>query len=140
MESVLVEIEIPDGWELAEAAIRAPSEGDYWYSIERGIVYAQCRNELPPAFVSPICNTSDAKVIVRPTWEWPRWLTAPWIAMDKCGAWRAYTDEPYIDFDSDVVFRGQQGGGSAYLATSLLDFTPPLCVDWRNSKLKNPNL
>jgi hypothetical protein len=69
MVSRMVEVDIPDGWELGDSVIRVPKEGEYWYSLEAGLVYLQWRAEALPShsLVAQICITSTPKVIVRKT-------------------------------------------------------------------------
>lgn len=75
-------------------------------------------------------------LILRPAWQWPPWLTAPWIAMDKGGSWYAYEAEPKKEGIS--CWHGDRD--FALLSSHMFAFTPPPCTDWRLSKRKNPNL
>lgn len=75
---------------------------------------------------------------------WPKWLTAPWIAMSDSERWFAFGTEPS---SQDTGWYGcPKWCGCPKLSLSsspLLDFTPPLGFtkdNWRDSKLKNPNL
>lgn len=67
-------------------------------------------------------------------WQWPEWLTAEWIAMDKDGAWWAYLSEPKIG--SEFWLINEHG---RYIDQLLMAFTPPPCDDWTQSKMRNPN-
>jgi hypothetical protein len=74
-------------------------------------------------------------VVVRKAWQWPKWLTANYIAMDKNGEWCAYLTEPYIEetywWVDDGVYR-ELGGG-------FTTFSSPPCNNWQESLRKNPN-
>ena len=82
------------------------------------------------------CDVSDTRgyyYILRPTWQWPEWLTAPYIAMDEDGNWYAYLVQPSMKSTSWC------GGTCSYLGEGLNAFTPPPCTDWQKSLRKNPN-
>lgn len=121
-----VTIDIPDGWELAEPEVRVPRPGEWW--LWNRDAMRVCKDDV-------LCNRYP---ILRRSWTWPEWLKAGWIAMDANGEWWAFTEEPVVDtcdtywdeYDSDVC----------NLSNACLDFTPPPCDDWRQSKRRNPNL
>jgi hypothetical protein len=73
-------------------------------------------------------------VTIQHAWTWPPWLKATWIAMDQDGLWCACETEPVQDHALWMT-----KGNSLPLRVGLLDFHPPPCSDWRQSKRKNPN-
>ncbi len=73
-------------------------------------------------------------LIVCPVWQWPAWLKAEWIAMDSDGRWFAYKREP-----DTVGGEWRSGEFASFLRGDLVDFTPPPCTDWTQSKRRNPN-
>jgi hypothetical protein len=77
------------------------------------------------------------RIIVRPAWQWPAWLKAPWIAQDRQGSWLSFNDEPLASERRDS---GWDRNEELCLNSPHIDFTPPPCTDWRESKRKNPNL
>lgn len=107
-----------DGWELV--AYRGVKAGEH-------VIFGD-KIEVWP------CDSTHPLPIVRKKWQWPEWLKAEWIAMDKNGKWFAHECEPY------ETFRDWNNKGAIYtLSTSLLAFTPPPCDDWRQSKRRKPH-
>ena len=123
MGKQMVEVDVPDGWEAVE--YRVPVVGETILSSE------------DPRTVIPTVGPGyySARFILRPVWQWPAWLKAPWIAMDPDGLWGSFENEPCIESGSWIC-----RGAESYVFTTLFDFTPPPCTDWRQSKRKNPNL
>lgn len=74
-------------------------------------------------------------VIYRPSWQWPEWLTAEWIARDADGEWWAFNQKPRASCGSWI----SEGGRYFLLSKKLVAFTPPPCTDWRQSLRRNPN-
>lgn len=129
MAKAMVEVDVPDGWELAEPAMRCPKAGEHFLLENRNYVGVERAS----------CDFAhDFHAIVRKAWQWPAWLKAPWIAMcGETGHWWGYSNEPGPREGSR---RRWTGGYETWLNPQLLDFTPPPCDDWRQSKRKNPNL
>jgi hypothetical protein len=126
MAKALVEVEIQDGYELAEVAMRSPVRGEYYWCPhwDSGPRKAEC-------------DYAFDAVILRPAWTWPAWLKAPWIAKDDGDpTWMAFESEPHLRLDAGVWWLAV--GYPIY--RPLYDFTPPPCTDWKLSKRKNPNL
>ena len=86
------------------------------------------------------CDFRDnRKIIVRDAWQWPEWLKAEWLAMDKDERWFAYDQKPSI-----VSGRWEQSAFTGARHCYWIDlhyfaFTPPPCTDWRQSLRRNPN-
>ena len=77
--------------------------------------------------------TKSDRLVVRRRWQWPEWLTAEWIAMDKDGTWFASNEVPEIN---NCIYEVDD---SVSLDENLIAWTPPPCTDWRQSKRRNPN-
>lgn len=56
---VTVDLPIPDGWELAEPAMRQPLAGECW---------------LDASGISGACCAHGPHWILRRSWTWPQWL------------------------------------------------------------------
>lgn len=74
-------------------------------------------------------------VRIRPVWQWPPWLKAKWIAMDGQGKWHGFGDQPAIQEAQKTWW----GFPSFEIVSTMIDFTPPPCADWKTSKRRNPN-
>lgn len=127
MPEQMIKVEVPEGWEAV--AYRCPKNGDS-YMISSG--------EINTAYVD---FTHKKFIIVRKVWEWPKWLLAPWIAMDRSDAWYSFIDEPvlsdeksYWSYDLPIKLICSPHSRNHY------DFTPPPCDDWKESKRRNPHL
>lgn len=130
MAKAMVEVNIPDGFELAEPATRQPKQGEFYLLIDGVAHQAASTNGV-------------SAPILRPAWTWPAWLKAPWIAMGEGGAWYAFEEEPHVSevHDCWIGGKGMRIPFSSHASVfTFLDFTPPPCTDWRQSKRKNPNL
>lgn len=126
MTKVMIEIEIPVGYELADTKIRQANQGDSFLnpSSVGATVQTWCARE----------KSISQYIIVRKSWQWPDWLTAEWIAMDADGKWDAYSEEPHMH---DHYWSPDEGM-LIDLDMDILAFTPPPCIDWRQSKRRNP--
>lgn len=133
MSKALVEVELPDGWELAEPAMRLPLSGDYWLS-PNGVQVMKATSQEEVAENVIVCWTREPRVILRPAWQWPTWIKAPWIARTEGGSWWAFQGEPTLETYHWI------GNTVTQLDPKYFDFTPPPCDDWRTSKRKNPNV
>lgn len=74
-------------------------------------------------------------------WQWPAWLTAPWIACDSLMNWYAFTREPEFALDKETGHAlnwQKQYGTYCFISPMLYAFTPPPCTDWRQSKRRRP--
>ena len=124
---VQVNVEIPDGWELACDEMRAPLDGEHYMNLRNGVNKA-------------FCVTSDygPRIIVRKAWEWPPWLRAAAIVIDqRSRQWKACHKVPHLD---EGLNEGWDGFGHwATITKDMFDFTPPPCFDWRESCRLNPN-
>lgn len=123
MDKLTITLTAPKGYEFT-GEIRQATKGEHYYYLfgsDRGTV-AECG------------SFTDYKYpILRPTWQWPEWLTAPYIAMDEDGNWYAYLVQPSMKSTSWC------GGTCSYLGEGLNAFIPPPCTDWKQSLRRNPN-
>jgi hypothetical protein len=129
MAKAMVEVDLPDGWELACAYLRKPKEGE-------DILSGKCR-----PFVARLRDEDQYAVVIRQVWQWPDWLKAPWIAMNRDGEWFAHQLEPEVRWNSEWISDGDRRilSGDKSHVFAFYDFTPPHCNYWRQSKRKNPN-
>lgn len=118
-------IEIPDGYELAENEMRTPRVGEL-YLMPNG----RCNK-------SSINLENDKYPILKKKWQWPSWLKAYCIAMDKSGKWYGYRSDPYT---SSEIWRNQDNSPCLILDPELVDIELPTCTDWTKSKIINPNI
>lgn len=131
---VLVEIDLPE--EIAEkydVELRVPREGERFWNSELGGTVTAFHNFHAPHVRLVLVPKFNLK-----EW-WPKWLIAPWIAMDECERWYAYTEEPRLRAAS----YGTEGGDLCLLSGSIhnLVFPPGFTKgNWVESKLKNPHL
>ena len=125
-QQITIEVDIPDGYE-ATGEFRCPNVGEYW-------IYDHCLPACGLGFVLP----HSPRLILRKTWQWPEWLKAPWIAMDKNGEWYAYKEQPDL-MDCFVTWQSSGPSSLVLIDCLLFDFTPPECTDWKQSLRKNPN-
>ena len=107
-----IELEVPEGYECVRAVLDSGEriDPDEHLLITRRII-----------------------VIGKKPWQWPEWLLAEWIAMDRGGEWVAYMGEPK---QGNTVWLGEN---PRQLSSGHYDFTPPPCTDWKQSKRRNPN-
>jgi hypothetical protein len=78
-----------------------------------------------------------SRIILRPVWKWPEWIrSGSWIAQGKCGLWRIFRSEPYESFGTWL----SEGNDHGWTITKdgPIDFTPPFCTNWRQSKRQKP--
>lgn len=129
MAKFLVEVECPEGYEPAygKESYRCPKEGDQFVSIDGVVVTCRC----------DWSRSEGNRLIVRPVWQWPKWLKARWIAMSRSGEWFAYEHEPRLYSGNWITDRGQHRHLSA---SCMFDFTPPPCDGYRSSLRHNPYL
>ncbi len=127
MPKQMLEVEVPEGWEAV--AYRCPKKGES-YMLATGRIGT-----------ASVDYSYRKYIVVRKAWEWPKWLLAPWIAMDKSGAWWSFFDEPvlsdgksYWRYDLPIKLICSPHSRNHY------DFTPPPCDDWKESKLRNQHL
>jgi len=115
-----VEVDIPAGFEF----VRFPFNGES----------LTCDGD---TFCRVVVNGSlETMAVLRKLWQWPEWLTAEWIAMDRDGGWWCYGDKPRLN---DLGW-SPCGGTNSSLRPCLTTFTPPPCTDWRQSLRRNPSL
>jgi hypothetical protein len=114
-----VKVEIPDGWELACDELRLPKAGEYYLTKD---LVMQAHYDF---FSCQKC------VIVRRVepWKQPDFLKPGWIAMDESGEWYWYTKEPFCSPDGNQWF-----SGNSVILMSEVNWTPPQCSDWKQSK------
>lgn len=130
---VSVEIDLPD--EIADkydVEYRLPREGENYWDVGGQFTGTAEFN-----------FSRDCHFVIIPKFNlkewWPKWLIAPWIAMDESGNWYSYSDVPSLGGSSWIIGPGELGR----LSNLLQDFTPPpgfTADNWRESKLKNPHL
>jgi hypothetical protein len=118
MNEVMVRVQIPDGFELACDEMRRPLPGE-WYLTTRGAVERA---------IGLSCDHD--RVIVRPIEKWnpPEWMKPGWIAMDEDKIWLWHENEPVECQDWWSSCKGP------HFDLSNVNWTPPLCDDWRKSK------
>lgn len=118
-QKIEIELDVPDGWELT-GEFRKAEVGEYSITADEPL----------HKWTIP---TSSSYFIVRKKWQWPEWLKAEWIAMDRNGRWFGYDRKP------DRTSQDWYGCGGLYTNLLLTDFTPPPCDDWKQSLRRNPN-
>lgn len=108
--------ELANEWE--PVAFRVPAVGEQWVT--------------PLSTIGEFAkgsSTNDARLIVRRKWTPQPWLKPGWIAQEQDGEWFWHSDEPKIvcgSWENDVA--------QFHLLRDALDFTPPPCDDWKQSK------
>ena len=112
-------IDIPDGWEFVK--LKELMHGDTYLSMTGEVGIADRSDEY----------NKHVRVILRPAWQWPEWLTAECVAMDSGGVWFSYQYEPRKTHTGWVL-------GGDFHRLVLTAFTPPPCDDWTKSLRKNP--
>ena len=121
-----VKVEIPDGWELACDRLRRAEFGEHVIGV--GTV---------EKWTAPYQSDREY-VIVRKVWQWPEWLKAAAIVQSSSDSWYACKEIPQR---SDTARCGWDLFHYwSLLDPKLIDFTPPSCVDWRDSLRINPNM
>ena len=120
-----VQVEIPDGWELACDEIREPRQGEHYMSPSGVILCA-----------SDDYRFGERRVIVRESWQWPEWLNAAAVCKTKWNVWWACERIPT---PSECPPDGWEGVGATMALGDLVKFEPPPCDDWRDSLRVNPN-
>lgn len=127
-QQITIEVDIPDGYE-ATGEFRLPDESrECWLSNFSAV----CEPHGGRATVH------GPRLILRKKWQWPDWLKAPWIAMDKNGEWYAYKEQPDL-MDGFVTWQSSGPASHTLIDSGMFDFTPPECTDWKQSLRKNPN-
>lgn len=109
MPKQMVEIDVPDGYELVANSRRYISVDEIRW---------------------------DVVFTLRQSWQWPSWLNGKWLFMVPSGEWYASESEPLLRCNQenwDIV-----RGGACSLSERFFDFTPPTCTDWKTSLRKNP--
>lgn len=110
--------ELANEWE--PVAFRVPTDVDMWVNHIGQVVGGA------DGYSSP-----HLRLIVRRKWTPPAWLKPGWIAMDADCAWFAYRSEPEACY-GDGEWRS--GDEASHLCPDIIDFTPPPCDDWKQSK------
>ena len=110
-QQVTIEVDVPEGYEVTKAY-----KGG---STTKQGVLTEVRYAL----------------VVEKGWQWPEWTNLNWLAMDKCGAWSFYENEPSIEVGEDFWYSDE---GCYIEINGGFNFTPPLCTDWRTSKRRRP--
>ena len=108
--------EAANEWE--PVAFRVPTESDDWINQFGEILSGGDGH-----------STRSPRLIVRRKWTPQPWLKPGWIAQEQNGEWFWHSDEPKIvdgEWHNDVAF--------LRLLQDALDFTPPPCDDWKQSK------
>jgi hypothetical protein len=126
----LVGVEIPEGYELADAVMRFPQIGEFFLSCDKGVRPLQCGS-----------IGIGMRIIVKKKWEWPEWLIAKYIAMNRNGVWNAFMDHPYIHAESETWCIRNNGyiAGIIRLNPNVFTIELPTCSDWTKSLIENPN-
>jgi hypothetical protein len=122
MKTVSVKVKIPDGWELDCDELRLANRGEK-YVLSDGTICTAQKDDYGLLFVP--------KIIVRKIepWKQPDFLKPGWIAMDENGEWYWYIKEPFYSSDEDQWFSGDN-----VILMSEVNWTPPKCTDWKQSK------
>lgn len=124
MPRTQIEIDIPDGYELACDHMRHPKAGD-WFLDSTDLSVVQ----------SP-CDRVGLRVIVRPAWQWPAWLKCDWVAQNKDGRIAIGTGQPEI---LERIWGAVPDGEVDYVDAKCIAINLPPCTDWRQSLRLNPN-
>lgn len=72
-------------------------------------------------------------------WQWPKWLTAPWIARDSNDSWWGYDLEPVLRSTSFAP-RPISHKWKLEMLKGFDESDLPVDDDWAESKRKNPHL
>jgi hypothetical protein len=126
MAKQTLELEVPEGWELT-GEYRFSRDGEHFLTSLGKVVKHRLSDAIP-------------RIIVRQDWQWPEWLKAPWIAMDKSGDWFAYDGKPVLGQQSSISWKPQIDSGCSILDPSMYTINLPACEDWTKSLRKNPHL
>ena len=121
-----VYVQIPDGYELACDYMRFPKPGESVLSSSGNVIAIHDAD---------LTAMGLLRVIVRPAWKWPAWLTAPWVLQTPLGFWCACTSNPKWNEMGWLAC-----GELVPLNQQHFDFIPPPCDDWRESLRRNPHL
>lgn len=118
---------IPEGYEFV--AYRVPKYGELYLDGSGSVLKCMEHSTIFPV------------IVVQKEWLWPKWLVAPYIAMDKNGDWYAYDRKPEIRENGVWGLNAADDAVLKYckIDPELLDFSPP-CQDWTESLRANPNL
>jgi len=120
----LVGVEIPEGYELADAVMRCPTTTDYWIDD-----YGQLKE--PDEKFSTW--KSFRAVILKKKWTWPEWLIAKYIAMQSNEEWYAFAERPTLVTDCWYP------DCPSCRLTGIVQMEFPVGMDWRQSLMRNPN-
>ena len=122
-QKIEIEVDIPDGYEFVRYGV--PVDRDLLVSSAGDVVECWgCQSAVPRV----------PRVIVREAWQWPEWLKADYIAMDRDGDWYAHRDMP-MRYERFWVTED-----SMHLDIRMFDFTPPPCDDWKQSLRVRPGV
>jgi len=125
MKTAFVQVEIPNGLEIADPVMRAPKSGEL-YLNHNNTVLSECNHPL-----------TNKYVIVKRAYNWPEWLKANWIAKAPTGLWYAFWKKPVVNKDAGNWYYAID---TILLNQNFFDFTPPDCKsNWEDSAIKNPN-
>ena len=106
--------ELANEWE--PVAFRRPKRGELFFAG-----FKTCEAEFD--------FQDERHLIVCRKWTPQPWLKPGWIAQEQNGEWWWHADEPLIvcgSWENDVA--------CLHLLQDALDFTPPPCDDWKQSK------
>ena len=119
-QQITIEVDVPEGWEFVRYGM--PKAGEHWLD---GVSAVHCAG---------FDYQDTGCIIVQKAWQWPAWLKYSWLAMDRNERWWAYENEPNV-FDRDIWYAG---GDRFEVSHKAIEFTPPPCTDWRQSKRRRP--
>lgn len=135
---VELEINLPEGYEFVRYG--TPKKGEWFMAHAANSTAVQSKLNWVSDFES---NKRFILQPVAPPWDWPTWLKAPWIAMDKSGEWWGYEARPTVK--GSYWGKRNEDVSDPYpkyddIPFWMLDFIPPTCTDWTKSLMRNPHL
>lgn len=118
-QNLTIEVDVPDGYEAIDW--RPPDvANEWWLTLKGGVV--------EPGEYKPNAVTVLHRIILRPIWTAPEWLKPGWIAMNLNGEWWWAEKEPHQRSNNYWSCDAEQ------CKLSCLNWTPPPCSDWKESK------
>lgn len=127
-----------------------PIEYEVWKGKQTGILYPLTSddvdydpNEFERITIREILKpeSGSEQPVAEPAFDWAAfWKDAPewceYVAMDEDGYWYYSESKPKLFKESDG---GYWGDSKKYPVSVADDKSPPTCIDWTQSLIKNPN-